>query len=117
MNIYWLEQTEADVPTETQWLSAYETLRLGGMRIPKRRADWRLGRWTAEHALAACLNLPTDFPSLASMEIPAAPSATPDVFLNDQARAVAITLSHRTGMGLRAAAPVGPSIGYYLEPI
>jgi 4'-phosphopantetheinyl transferase len=117
VNLYWLEQAEADVPTETQWLSAYETLRLGGMRIPKRRADWRLGRWTAKQALAACLNLPTDFPSLASMEIRAASSGAPEVFLDDQAADVAISLSHRAGMALCAVAPLGTSFGCDLETI
>ena len=28
MDVYWLEQTEADVPAENQWLSAREMLRL-----------------------------------------------------------------------------------------
>jgi 4'-phosphopantetheinyl transferase len=56
MHVYWLEQTEADVPTGNDWLSASEVERLNGMRFAKRRTDWRLGRWTAKCALAACLN-------------------------------------------------------------
>jgi 4'-phosphopantetheinyl transferase len=67
MDIYWLEQTEADLPAENQWLSAREMLRLARMRFAKRRTDWRLGRWTAKRALAASLNLPTDLLALANM--------------------------------------------------
>jgi len=63
-DVYWLEQTEADVPAEDDWLSEREAVRLGRMRIPKRRADWRLGRWTAKRALAACLKLPGDTEAL-----------------------------------------------------
>src|SRR6202043_2691519 len=67
MNIHWLEKTKADLPAENQWLNANETLRLNAMRIPKRRADWRLGRWTAKHAVAACLNLSTELSTLADI--------------------------------------------------
>src|ERR1700752_3710449 len=74
MTVHWLEQTEADVPAENQWLNANEILRLNPMRIPKRRTDWRLGRWTAKQAVAACLNLPTEPSTLADIEIRAASS-------------------------------------------
>ena len=37
------------------WLSAAEIDQMTGLRFPKRRREWRLGRWTAKHAVAACL--------------------------------------------------------------
>ena len=52
MELYWLEQTYADVPAENDWLSANEAVRLNTMRFARRRSDWRLGRWTAKNALA-----------------------------------------------------------------
>ncbi len=84
MNVYWLEQTDADVPAENQWLSAGEILFLGRLRFARRRNDWRLGRWTAKRALAACLNLPGDPLALANIEIRAATSGAPEAFLFNQ---------------------------------
>ncbi len=69
MNVYWLEQAEADVPSGNDWLHAGELDRLNHMRFAKRRADWRLGRWTAKHAVAFCLHLPLDRRSLTAIEI------------------------------------------------
>lgn len=117
MDISWLEQTEADVPTENQWLSTKEKNCLSGMRFAKRRADWRLGRWTAKHAVAARLNLSTDIRTLADIEILSAPSGAPEVFLQDQPSDLAISLSHRDGTSLCAVAPAGTSFGCDLETI
>jgi len=117
MDVYWLEQTETDVPAENQWLSAKETICLSGMRFAKRRADWRLGRWTAKHAVAACLNLPTDLHALADIEIRAASSGAPEVFLQGQPADIAISLSHRDRTALCMVAPAGTSVGCDLETI
>lgn len=117
MDISWLEQTEADVPTENQWLSTKERICLSGMRFAKRRADWRLGRWTAKHAVAACLNLPTDIRALADIEIRSAPSGAPEVFLQGRPPDVAISLSHRDGTAFCTVAHAGTSFGCDLETI
>lgn len=117
MDIYWLEQTEADIPAENQWLSATETICLSGMRFAKRRADWRLGRWTAKRAVAACLNLSADVPALADIEIRAASCGAPEVFLQDQPASIAISLSHRDRTALCTVAPAGTSFGCDLETI
>ena len=117
MDVYWLEQTEADVPAENQWLSAREMCSLHCMRFAKRRNDWRLGRWTAKRALAACLNLPSDPSALANIEIRAAPSGAPEVYLLNQKSSVTISLSHRSGTALCAVALSGTSIGCDLEMI
>jgi hypothetical protein len=57
MNVHWLEQTEADVPAENDWLSANEAVCLNSMRFAKRRNDWRLGRGTAKCVLSITLRL------------------------------------------------------------
>jgi 4'-phosphopantetheinyl transferase len=114
VNIDWLEQTETDVPTNNQWLSAKEISRLTAMPIPKRRADWRLGRWTAKQAVAAVLNLPT---ALANLEIRPAPTGAPEVFLHDQPADIAISLSHRNGNALCTVASLGTTFGCDLELI
>src|SRR5579864_2436135 len=117
MNVYWLEQTEADVPAENQWLSASEILTLGRMRFAKRRNDWRLGRWTAKRALAAHLNLRCDRLSLAKIEIRAAASGAPEAFLFNQVAPATISLSHRAGIAMCALALPGAGIGCDLEVI
>ena len=117
MNVYWLEQTDADVPAENQWLSPGEILSLGRMRFAKRRNDWRLGRWTAKRALAACLNLPCDLVALANIEIRAAASGAPEVFLLNQTSPVTISLSHRASTAMCAIALTGAGIGCDLEVI
>lgn len=117
MDISWLEQTEADVATENQWLSARESSCLSGMRFAKRRTDWRLGRWTAKQAVAARLNLPTDIRALAGIEVLAAPSGAPEVFLSHRPADIAISMSHRDGTALCTVAPAGTSFGCDLETI
>src|SRR5437660_665235 len=58
MEVHWLEQRGSDVPPQDDWLSAAELMRLAGMRVEKRRVDWRLGRWTAKAAIAAHMRTP-----------------------------------------------------------
>jgi 4'-phosphopantetheinyl transferase len=117
MNVYWLEQTEADVPAENDWLNASEAVRLNGMRFAKRRADWRLGRWTAKRALAVCLNLPLDRQALAGIEIRPAPDGAPEVFLANSPAGATISLSHRAGRAVCAVALNGAALGCDLEMI
>src|SRR5271166_1659982 len=97
MNVHWLEQTEADVPADNDWLSAPEAVRLNAMRIAKRRADWRLGRWTAKRALSVILDLPA-YPLFRKIEIRAAASGAPEAFFDNRPAALTISLSHRAGI-------------------
>src|SRR6266567_2426227 len=117
MDIYWMEQTESDVPSENQWLSSREATCLSRMRFLKRRTDWRLGRWTAKHALASRLNLVPDINALAMMEILAAPSGAPEVFFNEHPAGIAISISHSGGTALCATAPLGTTFGCDVETI
>lgn len=117
MDVYWLEQNESDVPAENHWLSPGETRCLTAMRFAKRRTDWRLGRWTAKRALAACLQLPADLPALANIEIRAASSGAPEVFLCNQRAPVTISLSHSAGAAICAVALSATSLGCDLETV
>jgi 4'-phosphopantetheinyl transferase len=117
MEIYWLEQNESDVPAGNEWLSSEEAICLHTMRFAKRRTDWRLGRWTAKHALAACLNLPTDSHALGGVEILAAASGAPEVFLDGRPADIAISLSHRAGTAFCTVGPLGISFGCDLEKV
>jgi 4'-phosphopantetheinyl transferase len=115
MNVYWLEQTEADVPAENDWLSADEAICLNGLRFAKRRADWRLGRWTAKCALSAYLTVPACLESFRDIEIRPAPDGAPEAFVNGHAAPVTISLSHSSGIAICAVAESGVYIGCDLE--
>jgi 4'-phosphopantetheinyl transferase len=117
MNVYWLEQTEADVPAENDWLSANEATCLNGMRFAKRRADWRLGRWTAKRALSVCMDVPAHPQAFKKMDVRPAPSGAPEVFFSNQPAAVTISLSHRAGIAACAVAMSGAKMGCDLEMV
>lgn len=112
MNVYWLEQRQADVPAEDGWLSAGEQARLNALRFAGRRADWRLGRWTAKRAAAACLGVP-----LTAIEVHASPSGAPEVSCGNQPAALTISISHRAGVAICTVAPTGLALGCDLEVV
>ena len=115
--VYWLQQLEGDVPAEDDWLSPGERLQLSKLRFLKRRTDWRLGRWTAKRALAACLNLPDGRRSLAEIEIRAAASGAPEVVLANQPLPATISLSHRSGRAICAVVRAAVALGCDLEQV
>ncbi len=53
--IYWLTQTQAEMPETGRYLVEYlseaEREKLASLRLEKRRQDWLLGRWTAKRLL------------------------------------------------------------------
>lgn len=117
VNVYWLEQTEADVPPGQGWLSPAEAVRLQAMRFAKRRADWRLGRWTAKCALAAYLNLNNNLQRLCAVELRAAPDGAPEAYVDGQPAPVSLSLSHRDGTAACALALPGAALGCDLETV
>lgn len=117
MTVYWLEQGASDVPPEDDWLCTAERALLGRFRSPKRRADWRLGRWTAKNAMAACLNLSRDPQTLARVEIRAAESGAPQAFIAGDPADISISLSHRETVAACVIAPAGTMLGCDLEVV
>lgn len=115
MAVYWLEQTERHVAADGDWLSLVESVRLANMRFPKRRADWRLGRWTAKRALACCLGLTADPKTFAAIEIRPTHSGAPEVFIAQRQQALNLSLSHCSGTALCAITLSSESIGCDLE--
>jgi phosphopantetheinyl transferase len=108
MDVYWLEQTDADLPPGNEWLSSAEAQRLAYFRFPKRRMEWRLGRWTAKRAVAACRGAPS---SLSEIEIQTAPSGAPQV------DGFSISISHREGTACCALTPAAIPLGCDVELI
>ncbi len=126
-SILWLMQTQAQAPASDAWLSPTEHRLLAGLRFPKRRLDWRLGRWTAKRALCALLaqreparvlleerhapllhDMPGDCTpetALAAFELRAGATGAPEMFWREQPLALALSLSHSEGSCVAALAP------------
>jgi 4'-phosphopantetheinyl transferase len=117
MNVYWLEQIEADLPAVDGWLSTSEAARLDTMRFAKRQSDWRLGRWTAKNALALYWKIPADPQVLSSIEIRPAPSGAPEAFFQNKPAAATVSLSHRAGIAACAVTGASAVLGCDLETI
>ena len=108
----WLSQRLVDVPSGEDWLGAHERAVLETLRVERRRADWRLGRWTAKLALGAWLALPGS-----RVEVLAAPDGVPEAWLDGQRLDVSISLTHRGGRSLAVIADAPAVAGCDLELI
>ena len=117
MKIYLLEQNQTDVPPGDGWLGGRELETLSQLRIPKRRSDWRLGRWTAKIALALRHRLPRHEGSLAGIQIVASISGAPEVIAADERIRSAISLSHSGRMAACAVADPGTELGCDVEEV
>jgi len=117
MRVYWLTQAAADVSLANDWLSNEEIACLNAFRFAKRRSDWRLGRWTAKQAIAACLHWPA-FPRLLSdIEIRATPSGAPEAVLPGLTTPLSFSISHRAGEAMCAVSLVRMRLGCDLEVV
>jgi len=105
------------MPSDNDWLGPAELAQLDRLRFLKRRADWRLGRWTAKCALAGYLNAPLNTRTFATIEISPAPDGAPEVFISSQPAAVTISLSHRAGVAICAVSTSESKLGCDLELI
>ncbi len=112
MDVYWLEQTSADVPAGEDWLAAEECVRLSRLRVLKRRADWCLGRWTAKCAVSALLATPGL--RLADVSVRPAASGAPEIFVRGQPAPLTISLTHSSGVAVCAISRSG-ALGCDLE--
>ncbi len=117
VEVFWLEQAEADLPAHDNWLSCKESVLLARMRFVKRRSDWRLGRWTAKRAAAVYLNLPMEPQALQKIEVRPAPSGVPELFVNGRPAPVTISITHRAGIAACAIATHGAALGCDIEVI
>jgi 4'-phosphopantetheinyl transferase len=112
-NLYWLTQALTDVPEGDDWLSDGERAVLGGLRFPKRRNDWLLGRWTVKCAIRAYQ--PHQDPALSSLEIRAAADGAPEAFRLGEPAAVSISISHSNNRSMCAVGSPEISVGCDLE--
>jgi 4'-phosphopantetheinyl transferase len=102
-SIHWLIQSSkayADLERAhpPEWLlSRRERERLAGLKTPKRRHDWLLGRWTSKLlAQAVLVRSDTAAPALNELEVSNAASGAPFLTstLDDQNLPVTLSISH-----------------------
>jgi 4'-phosphopantetheinyl transferase len=112
ISVGWLTRSLADVPPDDGWLGPAELEVLAGLRLEKRRSDWRLGRFAAKAAVAAWLGV-----SASRVEIATAADGAPEARLDGREAAAALSLSHRAGRALAVVAETDASVGCDLELI
>jgi 4'-phosphopantetheinyl transferase len=115
--VYWLVQSQSDVPNENWWLSDKECALLAGLKFPKRRNDWRLGRWTAKQASYRCLSEGRPQLRLADLEIFAEPDGAPQLSVSGITASLSISISHSEGYGFCAISGHTTALGCDLELI
>lgn len=120
--IYWLTQTDADLPTTTTaaWLSPAERERFSLLHVLKRRQEWLLGRWTAKRLIQTYLadeaGLATE---LYELSVVAGPTGAPELRverpnLRFELTTLQLSISHSAGVAFCALSsgeePVGADI-------
>ncbi len=112
MTVHWHHACAGDVPADDEWLTDLERRVLAGLVIPKRRDDWRLGRWTAKSLLASVLGVPVGW-----VEVRAADDGAPDAFADGDHVGLSLSISHRDGRAVAAVAPLPNRVGIDLETL
>lgn len=115
--VHWLCCDLRTVPEHDDWLGPRERAVAAGLRIAKRRTDWRLGRWTAKQALVTVDATPPGA-TLDRIEVCAGASGAPAAFLDGQPLSdVAISLSHRDDVAVCALTFATMPVGCDLERV
>lgn len=103
--IRWLSAQLAEVPPGDGWLGPRERAVLQGLRIDKRRADWRLGRWALKQAAGF------------DVEVLAADDGAPEAWRGTRRLPGSISVSHRDGRAIAVVADGDLSVGCDLERV
>lgn len=106
-----------DVPADDAWLAEPEREAVSRLRIDKRRADWRLGRWTAKRLLALQLGLEDGTHAFPRIAIIAAGDGAPEACLDGHPLEFVLSLSHSADRAAAAMAADRSALGCDLEMI
>ena len=110
-------QDDGALPEHDDWLSSAELERLGAMRFPKRRGDYRLGRWTAKQAVADYLGHDSSIEALGGIVIGSDEEGAPEAWVAGDRAPCSISLSHREGRALCAVAAPEARVGCDIERV
>jgi 4'-phosphopantetheinyl transferase len=111
----WLACDAAQVPSDDDWLTPAERAHLAALHIHRRRAEWRLGRWTAKHAVALADG--RGALTLDRIAIIATESGAPLALIDSTPARCAISISHAAGRGLCVVGPSAVALGCDLERV
>lgn len=112
MTACWLLLPSSSLPEGDDWLGPEEQRVLTGLTFPKRRTDWRLGRFAAKRALASIAKVD----ELRRIQVLAAEDGAPEAFIDGHPAGFRISISHRGDVAACVVVPDGP-IGCDLEAI
>lgn len=99
-----------DIPRRDAWLTVAERRVVEGLRVPKRRGEWLLGRWAAKRAVAAALRLP-----LRAVEIRAGGDGAPEAWAGELPLRLTCSLSHSNGLAACLVSVPSAPVGCDLE--
>ena len=105
MSLFWLSQGMNDAPEHDDWLSPREAASVARMRFPKRRSEFRLGRWTAK-ARSRSTSAAAGRERARGIEIDRAPDGAPLPSLDGRPAEAYVTMTDRAD---QAVCLVGPS--------
>jgi 4'-phosphopantetheinyl transferase len=112
MTIHWLLLRASSLPDEDDWLGLEERKVLTELKLPKRRSEWRLGRFVAKHALASFAGIDR----LDRIQIIAAEDGAPEGFIDGKPIDSSISITHREDAAACAIAP-NTKVGCDLEAV
>lgn len=128
--VYWATCSFGELPEHDEWLGSMEREKLATLRFPKRRHDWRLGRWIAKQAVRCALESkvgqgPDRQARAASgmdgIQILAADDGAPEPWLPEEGagpvEGVVLSLSHSADRGFAAASTTPMALGCDVERI
>jgi len=115
VRLRWLSQGMPDVPLDDAWLSPREAAWVARMRFPKRRSEFRLGRWTAKNALALYLGRDRSGAALREIEIDRAADGAPIPLVDGRAPDAYVTMTDRADQAVCLVGPPGRALGCDLE--
>jgi 4'-phosphopantetheinyl transferase len=115
VSLHWLSQGMADAPADDDWLSPREAAWVARMRFPKRRSEFRLGRWTAKVALALYLVRGRSTEELRAIEIDRAPDGAPHPLVDGRPAEACVTMTDRADQAVCLVGPPGTALGCDLE--
>lgn len=104
-------QSATDVPPGDDWLTPWEVQFAASRQVPKRREEWRLGRWTAKLAVRDWLGAGP----VSEIEIRPRPDGAPEAVVRGGLCPCAISISHSHGRAICAVGPSGSSPGCDIE--
>ena len=100
MTIRWSLSRASAAPEGDDWLGPEERAAQAGLTLPKRRAEWRLGRYTAKSLVADLIGARR----LEEIQVIAAKDGAPEAFVGGERLRMSLSISHRDGVAACAAA-------------